>query len=364
MILPSQRTGENSEASSYAIWRRYKVTVCIAAFAEHEGQLVFVADSRVAYGDFSSDKGGVKYELLGNTYIVQIAGNDIVYALPTIRKARNRILRDHLEDPDEVADLVHAELCAARDRIVEAKVLKKYKMTIEQFLARGRKAFTEQVYANICTRIEQQNLSLTFTVAGFDRDKKAHLRVVTVDEPPCDFDGIGYAAIGTGAQAAMASLSFAKDHAGFGRDSSLEDVTSHLLAAKFMAESATDVGQDTFFLSVGFARGVCHMMTVGATEALRKTWKKDGAPRHSKKSVKILKDVIYKNTEHFLSRSVLERCFKYFSRRQKKLFKLFLTDDMQEKISGSTSTEELLKLEVPTESASTPSSVQTSADQR
>jgi hypothetical protein len=311
------------------------VTVCIAAFAEHENQLVFVSDSRVAFGDFSTDKGAVKYELLENGYLALIAGNDVVYALPAIRRARARVLKVNTRDPDEIAAIVHEELRATKDQIIESKILGKYKITAEQFSKNGRRYFTEQVFYDIYSRIEQEHLSLSFIVAGFDASKKAHIRVVTANEPPHDFDALGYAAIGTGAPAALASLSFAKDHDGFGRDAHMEDVSYYLLAAKFMAESATDVGRDTYFLSLGHGRGIYHLMTIGGMDALRKSWEKTGAPRNSKPCGNILKDILYENREHFLGLAVLTRCFKYFNRRQRKAFKIMMEPDFQKKLMGS-----------------------------
>jgi len=316
------------------------VTVCIAAFAEYEEQIVFVSDSRVAFGDFSTDKGGVKYEILGPKYIVMIAGNDVVYALPTIRRAKAEILKRRTLDPDEVATIVHEELCTTRDHIIEAKVLKRYKMTADKFLKIGRKSFTDTVFYNICNRIEQENLSLQFIVAGFDASNKPHLRIVSADEPPHDYDGIGYAAIGTGAPSALASLSFAKDHCGFGRDTSMQEATYHLLAAKFMAESATDVGKETVFLSVGTSR-VYYMFTL-AMDALRRAWEKEGAPRKSKRSVSILNDILYEHNEHFLSHSVLTRCFKYIGRKHQKFFKRMMEPDFQEQLKSKSHRELLL----------------------
>ncbi len=100
---------------------------------------------------------------------------------------------------------------------------------------------------------------------------------MSAGEPPHDFDSIGFAAIGSGAPAALASLSFATDHYGFGRYSDMRESAYHLLAAKFMSESATDVGQNTFFLSVG-KNGNFFLHSLGM-EAVRKSWMKHGAPK-------------------------------------------------------------------------------------
>jgi len=197
-----------------------------------------------------------------------------------------------------VAEIVHEELCETRNRIIESKILKKYKLTIEQFVNKGKRSFTEQVYYNICNRIDQQNLSLDFLVTGFDEKDKMHLRIVSADEPPHDFDTLGFAAVGTGAPAAFAALSFAKDHSAFSRDNDLEDATSHLLAAKFMSESATNVGKETFFIGITTTR-VHHIFDMGSIDSVRRIWLKDGAPRRSKRTIKAVKDILYSDEESF-----------------------------------------------------------------
>jgi hypothetical protein len=311
-----------------AIWRRYKVTVCIAAFAESEGQIVVVSDSKVAFGDFSADQGALKHEHLGNGYLILIAGNDVVYALPTIKRVKKRVAQTR--DPEEIADIVHAELCEARNRVIEAKILKRYGMTVQQFLDRGRKSFTDRVFYEICSRIDREEISLQFLLAGFDENRVPHLRVISAHEPPNDFDSLGFAAIGSGASGALSSLSFAKDHLGFGRYSDMEPCAYHLLAAKYMAESATDVGRDTFFVSVGPKRGSYGLHTLGE-EAIRKSWEKYGAPRHPKETIKILKDVLFP-TDAYMSQHVLERCLKYGSGPQKKLFGIIVKAQKRKKL--------------------------------
>ncbi|WP_146072167.1 hypothetical protein [Bryocella elongata] len=317
------------------------MTVCIASFANHEEQICVVSDSKAAFGDFSTDKGAIKHEHLGNGHIVLIAGNDVVFASPTIQRARKRIAKDSIKDSDETAEILYEELCKTQNRVIEAKVLSKYGLTVEQFVNKGRKSFTDQVFYEICSRIDRENLSLQFLVAGFDTKNKPHIRIVSAGEPPHDFDSMGFAAIGSGAPAALASLSFAADHHGFCRYSDMDACAYHLYAAKFMSESATDVGRDTFFLSVG--KQGTYSVHLLAEEAIRKAWLKDGAPRHSQRTIKILHDALYP-TEKFLDAAVLARCLKYGDRTLKKLYGLILTASRR-KASQTT---------VPTTSSSLP----------
>jgi hypothetical protein len=299
------------------LWRRYKVTVCIAAFAEESRRIVFSADSKVAFGDFSADQGATKFELLGQRYLALIAGNDIVYALPTITRIKKEIMRTRYRDPDEVASTVYEQLCETRNQVIEAKILKKYKLSVDDFIAKGKQSFTDQIYYDICSRIDRQELSLQFLVAGFDEKDKPHLRIVSADEPPHDYDTLGFAAVGTGAPAALASLTFAKDHNAFARHCNLEDAAYFVLAAKFMAESATDVGKDTYV--IGFTpTEVSHLYDMGGIDTIRKMWLKNGAPRCSASTISTIKNLFYSDKEGFLNPAVMERCLPYIARGNRK----------------------------------------------
>jgi len=165
------------------------VTVCIAAFAKHDTTIAITADSKVAFGDFSTDQGALKYKLLGNRYLALIAGNDVVFAPPTVNRIQTELFKANTRDADETAGIVHEQLCETRSRIIETKVLKRYKLTVEQFVAKGKQSFTEQAYYDICNRIEQQNLSLQFLVAGFDDMAKPHLQTLAGDSGGDDSGG-------------------------------------------------------------------------------------------------------------------------------------------------------------------------------
>ncbi|MFP5234570.1 MAG: hypothetical protein ACLGSD_01600 [Acidobacteriota bacterium] len=308
-------------------FRRFILTVCIAAIAEGEEQICVATDAKAAFGDFSSDKGAVKHEHLGNGHITLIAGNDVVYALTVLAKAKKRIENDGIRDSDATAEILYEELWSARNQLIESKVLRKYGMTVQQFTEKGKKSFTDNVFYEICARIDRTELSLTFLLAGFDAKRVPHLRVVTAGEPPQNFDSIAFAAIGSGASAALASLSFAADHHGFGRHSDLHASTYHLLAAKYMAESATDVGHDTFFLSIG-KRG-SRMVHFTADDAIRASWLKHGAPRDAKPTLQIIKDVLVE-TDKLFDREVLEKCLKYASGSNKRFCRI-LVDAMRRK---------------------------------
>jgi hypothetical protein len=85
---------------------------------------------------------------------------------------------------------------------------------------------------------------------------------------------IGFAAIGTGAFAALNMLYF------YGRKTtaSLPAAIYHTCESKFMAESADGVGESTFAF-VLHKSGDCTMIWPDHVEQIRLIWKNEGQPR-------------------------------------------------------------------------------------
>ncbi len=221
-----------------------------------------------------------------------MAGNDTGFAIPTIQRIRQGMTND-MSDPDDVATLFYEEMAKTRQMKIEARILKKYGFTTESFIEKGKESLTEQAYYDLISRIDKEELSLSFLLVGFDEDKKGHLRVITADDLPQDYDTIGFAAIGSGASPALSSLAFAMDHSKFSRYCTEIDATHAVLAAKFMAESATDVGRSTFYVSIHADRISRFMGSFGAIDTIRSMWEKRGAPRLSREVEAIIADVLY-----------------------------------------------------------------------
>jgi len=295
------------------------MTVCIAAIAEDRKKIVMASDSKAAFGDFSADWGVTKNIPVGRNYAVMVAGNDGLYTMPTIKRLKERWKSDHL-DPDEVAIMLHEELVKTRNLKTEAKILSKLGFTTESFMRDGKAQLTEAVYYDIISEIRREELSLTFLLAGFDEEGEAHLRVVTCDDCPQDFDMLGFAAIGSGASQALGSLAFAKDHTSLCQHSSLVDVTYQVLAAKFMSESATDVGKDTFYVATSKDQN-CDFISSYAQgiEYIRDAWAKQGAPRDSPRALSAIADLLHSGSDEGKSLAFLARARKYANKSGKQV---------------------------------------------
>lgn len=66
------------------------------------------------------------------------------------------------------------------------------------------------------------------------------MRFTNWETPPENYDELGFYAIGTGASKAISYLAHAVEYLEFTDRKSKENIAYHLLAAKFVAESAQD----------------------------------------------------------------------------------------------------------------------------
>ncbi|HEY1903503.1 MAG TPA: hypothetical protein VGG56_13790 [Terracidiphilus sp.] len=269
------------------------MTIGIAALADRRTKIVMASDSKAAFGDFSADRGVLKNIPIGHYYAILVAGNDTGYIMPTVKRIQKAMPLE-MTDPDEIAMLIHEELAETRKRKIEAKILAKLGFTMDTFRTEGKELLTESVYYDLVSEIRREELSLTFLLAGFDASNHGHLRVITSDDCPQDYDMLGFAAIGSGASPALASLTFARDHNMLLPTEDFCEVASHVLAAKFAAESATDVGHDTFYVC-NSPKGVCHFLSgfKGGVETVRTSWHQYGAPKRSPETIQLIRDLTY-----------------------------------------------------------------------
>jgi 20S proteasome alpha/beta subunit len=154
--------------------------------------------------------------------------------------------------------------------------LRRYRFTCKSFRDEGKRKCTPEHYNDLCSKIDRVKLSLSFLLAGFDAKNKGHLIVGGGNEAPQDYNALGFTAIGRGRNAALSSLLFHKEHQHL-RPSCLEAECVYVVyAAKFMAESATDVGDKSTSCVIVEPNKV---KTVLEWWKLREIWKTEGAPR-------------------------------------------------------------------------------------
>jgi hypothetical protein len=261
------------------------MTVCIASIAAREHSICLVTDSKASFGSFSADGAVQKRIPLIYHYAVLVAGNDASHAGIVINRVKKRLTGGQpVTEADEISQCIFEECQEERDRIAEAEILKPHGFDLETFRSKGSTLCTDSVFYDIHAELQKNTLSLDFIIAGFDSKDIGHIRFTNCTTPPQDYDSIGFWAIGTGAQAALASLSHTVEHMGVFRWSDSEEVLYHTLAAKFMAESARDVGKETdaIIMLPSGENAIKFLHPFGGIEYVRNLWEKEGAPKKPK----------------------------------------------------------------------------------
>jgi hypothetical protein len=299
------------------------VTVCIAGVADDGETIVTVTDRKVGFGSLSADKAVFKSDLLGYKSLILTAGNDVARARNVIEKSKPRIREEMTtkeeNDPRRMAEIVFEECNAERDRVIEASVLKRRGYTWKIFKDAGKDFCTEAVYFDMQNEISAVKLSLDFLVVGFDGKKQnPHIFYTNWETPPECYDDLGFYAIGSGAANAISYLAHAVEYLDYGKAAGKGTVLYHLMAAKFMAESAQDVGRDTFPIIFPKDGPILTTHPLGGDDFIRDKWKKAGAPRLPPEIDEAMNAIIC-NPSEWNSRESLGKASKFLKRAKKAL---------------------------------------------
>jgi ATP-dependent protease HslVU (ClpYQ) peptidase subunit len=257
------------------------VTVCIGALCEKSETIVVVSDSKVSFGDFSADMAVFKMDVFFEKWLALFAGDDIEH-IPFVLERANRLLSTTRRrnrstvTPSQVASAIQRAYEEQLEAQIEAKVLRRYGFSVKSFANEGKKKCTASIFNGLCAKIANIKLSLKFLLAGFDAKNKGHLIVGGGEEAPKDYTSLGFIAIGSGASAALSSLLFHRERQHISTSASESECLYVACAAKYMAESATDVGRKGTSIGILTASGV---RTVVEEYRVRNIWETEGAPR-------------------------------------------------------------------------------------
>lgn len=95
------------------------------------------------------------------------------------------------------------------------------------------------------------------------------------------------------------------------RHDDIEQTIYHVLAAKFMAESAQDVGKDTDHYVLSGQRGISYLHPLGGIDHIRKRWEKEGAPKIPKAITEDIKQLLTTSVEECVKPDTLRRVAKF-----------------------------------------------------
>src|SRR5258707_4360856 len=192
-------------------------------------------------GDFSME-GVIKLDPIHREWSAMVAGNDISQAPFVIERAKKRLkgkTGDLLIVKNEFTRAYQEQL---REVIVD-EFLSPFSMTLEEFKKNGRRQLEPNLHQSLSFGIKNAKLGCKFLVFGFDNDKIAHLFEIGEHGKVESKDKPGFWAIGTGAASAISMLAYLGQAS---ERTPLPATIYNVLAAKFISESASDVGKETF----------------------------------------------------------------------------------------------------------------------
>jgi hypothetical protein len=271
----------------------FRVTICISALCENRRKIIFVSDTKFSFGgSTSADDIATKAIEIHTRWSILFAGDDVTSVPFVVAQSRAALDKIPYPTPDEASMAVNDSLRARLCQEIEAQVLGRFGYTLESFRQNGKQDLTEMAYSDLVERIIAVKLPIQFIVAGFDRDGMGHLFAVEGDYAPADHTPVGFCAIGSGYTSAVSAMAFNAGKLLIGTYSMENEMIYGTCAAKFMAESASDVGLTTFLVIMEGGKDP-RFISSPRIDEIRKIWEKNGAPRIPKKAVAAIPDMTF-----------------------------------------------------------------------
>jgi len=232
------RTLRKKREESEPRYRCNTVTCCIASIYSNSA-IIAVSDKRITFSGMVSTEGEMTKALTTSKWIGMIAGENISAAVPMLNEVDSK--DDGTLTVEQFSVVCREAYRHQQTMGIESTILSKYDMTLKQFKESGSRVFTDKVYEHLIEGMEEYDLGAQFLFAGFDPRCAPHIFTLTHPGKVQFFDRTGYWAVGSGKHAAISHL------AGYPyrRHATFAECIYQTIAAKFAAESATDVGRDT-----------------------------------------------------------------------------------------------------------------------
>jgi len=243
------------------------VTICAAGI--NSGKIIAVKDMKLSYfgGSISSEGVLWKQRKVNSQWQVMFSG-DISTLTPMLdaieeagRHSKEKGLRQF------------ARLCASayreeRKRIIEDEVLSDYDLsTYAEYLA--LKTGDPNLFDAIGTQIRDAEEGWHLLFCGFDSKRKPHLFVISGRGKIQYCDTPGFAAIGSGGYAAHIALATYPYSPNLG----MSEAAYCLLAAKFAAEAAEGVGEETYLHVLGPGEELSSFVMGATIDSVREKWR-------------------------------------------------------------------------------------------
>jgi 20S proteasome alpha/beta subunit len=250
----------------------FGVTTCIAATSV-DRLIVTASDTQMSFGGEFSVGDVIKLEGFHNEWVALIAGSDVSPAPFVIERAK-KFLKGKSGDLLLVRDGFRRAYQAELRETITDDFLSPFNMTLEDFKKKGQKQLNATLYQDLSFRIKNARLGCRFLVYGFDDDEIPHIFEVGDRGKIESRDKPGFWAIGNGARSALSMLAQLGQSAEATR---MRETLYNVLSAKYISESASDVGEETFLF---IKRYKCNSFrhAPGMEKAIKKIWTEKGRP--------------------------------------------------------------------------------------
>jgi hypothetical protein len=271
---------------------RKAVTVCIAAIAED--CIITASDLKVTKGFYSADLVSLKYWTIHPKWTALLAGK-ISRHWKVTGEVYSKLDPKKDYRAEQVADVCTQAYITYQKQLAYEKVLSPFGLSFESFLTK-RTELGDTIFERLWLEISRIQAGFDMLVAGFMGDSP---RIFIVSNPSEDNPSFvtncdeHFAAIGTGAYAAESTLFGLWEKFDLGLESKLYQV----LAAKFVSETASDVGKATYVRILRPDGSTSQIDADFIERKLRPEWENFGKPRMRKKGLSLMKEALEKFTK-------------------------------------------------------------------
>jgi hypothetical protein len=184
---------------------------------------------------------GMKMEVLGANWWGLLAG-DVSRAqrlLVGYREVLSPPFPRNISGTSELLKLLQGPPRRMRAQLLDEHVYGRFAVTYEDFLARGKDQFPEEIFRSSIYEVAQITLECELIVCGFDKEQNA--RLFHVDSLGNVSEHQHFLAIGTGSSNALAMLYHRQQYEFFPKERTIY----HVYEAKKFGELAPGVGRQT-----------------------------------------------------------------------------------------------------------------------
>jgi 20S proteasome alpha/beta subunit len=240
------------------------MTICVGALADNAKAIVCVADKAISYGEYlTGESDSTKIIELPSGAVAMVSGDEDVYDRFLRALIRNSNLGKSIADTINYCERAYQE---ARNEVVRIRYLSVNLLSEKEFIAASTGPRINRHIEALAKQIADFKMNCSILLCGFDEAEKPY--IVSVEDPgqAGDLSRLGYHAIGSGSEYAVARLVGSE----WTREKPTDESLFHALDAKISAENSPYVGGS--WDAAVILPGKVHAVPKPLKETLDKAW--------------------------------------------------------------------------------------------